>query len=319
MGTQEETTKFLQEFELSFNPANIEKSSVPVNILGYGEISTVLTFEESDFSHEAFKRLPLFSTAEEVEDYCNLYLEYNQLLKDVGVETPVSHAYWVKGHEGRFVAYLSQERLLREAIGNKIIQQHSREESLILLRLVLDKMHKLWKQNEDNNELILGLDSQISNWAIKNYDNRQNISENSKLLFIDTSTPFIRKNGVEQMNPLLFLQSAPPVIRPVLRKFFLQEIMDRYYDFRLVLIDLIANLYKEQCVDLIPDWLEVVNHANQELLSGNTITKEEIEKYYKEDKFIWQLFLGVRRANRFMNTKILGKRYEFTLPGQIER
>ncbi|GMT46239.1 MAG: hypothetical protein IEMM0006_2071 [bacterium] len=319
MATKEETTKFLQEFERSFNPVNIQMSPIPVSVLGHGEISTVVTFEESDFSNEAFKRLPLFSTAEEVEDYCNLYLEYNQLLKDVGIETPVSHAYWVKGHKGRFVAYLSQERLPREAIGNKIIQQHSREESLILLRLVLDKMRKLWQQNRDNNELILGLDSQISNWAIKNYDSRQDISEESSLLFIDTSTPFIRKNGVEQMNALLFLQSAPPVMRPVLRKFFLQDIMDRYYDFRLVLIDLIANLYKEQCADLIPDWLEVANRENQEFLSGNTITEKEVEKYYKEDKFIWQLFLGVRRANRFMNTKILGNRYEFTLPGEIER
>jgi len=317
MATQEETTKFLQEFELTFNPANIEKSPVPVNVLGYGEISTVVTFEESDFSHEAFKRLPLFSTAEEVEGYCNLYMEYNQLLKNIGIETPVSHAYWVRGHEGRFVAYLSQERLLRKAIGNKIIQQHSREESLILLKLVLVKMRKLWQQNDE--ALMLGLDSQISNWAIKNYDNGQHISKESKLLFIDTSTPFIRKNGVEQMNALLFLQSAPPVIRPILYKFFLQEVMDRYYDFRLVLIDLIANLFKEQRADLIPAWLEVANNENQEFLSGNTITEKEIEKYYKEDKFIWQLFLGVRRANRFMNTRILGKRYEFTLPGQTER
>lgn len=317
MATQEETTKFLQEFELSFNPVNIEKSPIPVNVLGYGEISTVVTFEEPDFSHEAFKRLPLFSTTEEVEGYCNLYLEYNQKLAEAGIETPVSHAFWVRGHEGRYVAYLSQERLLREAIGNKIIQQHSREESSILLKLVLDKMRKLWQQN--NPELILGLDAQISNWAIKNYDNGQKISQDSKLLFIDTSTPFIRKQGVEQMNPLLFLQSAPPVIRPVLRKFFLQEVMDRYYDFRLVAIDLVANLHKEQRSDLIPAWLEVINAEKDEFLSDNSITEKEIEKYYKEDKFIWQLFLGVRRANRFMNTKILGKRYEFTLPGQIER
>ena len=47
--------------------------------------------------------------------------------------------------------------------------------------------------------------------------------------------------------------------------------------------------------------------------------QKEVEKYYKEDKFIWQLFLGVRRANRFMNTKILGKQYEFTLPEEIKR
>jgi len=317
MASYEETTTFLQEFEQHFNPAEIDKSPVPVNILGYGEISTVVTFEGPDFSTQAFKRLPLFSSAEQARDYCDLYLEYNRRLEEAGIETPACQAYWVKGHEGRYVAYLSQERLIPESIGNKIILHHSREESLVLLKLVLDKMRQMWRQNTD--ALMLGLDSQISNWAIKNYEKDQKISEKSGLLFIDTSTPFIRKNGVEKMNALLFLQSAPPVMRPVLRKFFLQDIMDRYYDFRLVLIDLIANLYKEQRADLIPDWLEVANNEAQDFLSGNAITEKEIEKYYKEDKFIWQLFLGVRRANRFINTKVLGKRYEFTLPGKIKR
>ncbi len=59
-----------------------------------------------------------------------------------------------------------------------------------------------------------------------------------------------------------------------------------------------------------------LGHRNPQIIE--TLIKAT-EKYYKEDKFIWQLFRGVRRANRFMNTRILGKRYEFTLPGQIER
>jgi len=62
-----------------------------------------------------------------------------------------------------------------------------------------------------------------------------------------------------------------------------------------------------------------VNTPGKDYLSGTNITLKEIEKYYKEDKFNWQLFLSVRRMDRFLNTKLLGKRYEFTLPGTIKR
>ncbi len=317
MATQDTTTEFLQDFERNFDPSNIEQSPVPVTVLGYGEISTVVAFEDPEFVQQAFKRLPIFFSAEEAGSYCKLYLEYNRLLNNLEIDPPESNAYWVKGHEDRYVAYLSQERLEAGAIGNKLIHSRGREESLVLLRLVLEKMRKLWTANNDT--LRLGLDAQISNWAIKDYDKAQKITEESNLFFIDTSTPFIRKEGKEQMNPLLFLKSAPPVMRPILRKFFLQEIMDRYYDFRLVAIDLVANLYKEQRPDLIADWLEAINNENLEYLSGKQITEKEVEKYYKEDKFIWQLFLGVRRANRFINKSLLHRRYEFTLPGKIKR
>lgn len=317
MESHNKITDFLQKFENNFNPTNVNESPIPVAVLGYGEISTVLSFNEGPYTNLAFKRLPLFSTRQEASDYARLYIEYNDLLRQVGIVTPRSDAFWVKGHQKKHVAYLSQDRLNSAAIGNKIIHQHSKQESLQLFELVLDQMIKLWHHNHDG--LLLGLDAQISNWAVKNYEASSPITENTELLFIDTSTPFIRKQGVEQMNPLLFLQSAPRPMRPILRKFFLQDIMDRYYDFRLVAIDLVANLYKEQRADLIPECIHLVNTLGKDYLSDSKLTLKEIEKYYKEDKFIWQLFLSVRRMDRFLNTKLLGKRYEFTLPGKIKR
>jgi hypothetical protein len=179
-------------------------------------------------------------------------------------------------------------------------------------------MINLWKNNSTNNSIKLGLDCQISNWAIKNYCETEKIDTKTPLLFIDTSTPFIRKAGIEQMNPLLFLQSAPKPMRFVLEKFFLKDVMDRYYDYRLVNIDLLANLFKEQRADLIPQCLELANSTGKDLLD-KAIEFKEIESYYKEDKFIWQLFLGARRADRFIQTKLLKNRYEFTLPGKIKR
>ncbi len=316
MADQKKITEFLQAFEMHFDPAHIEKSPVPVTVLGYGEISTVVAFDDPAVSGEAFKRLPLFSSEKEARNYCDLYLEYNRLLQAAGVDTPESRGYVVKG-KGRYVAYLGQRQLPAETIGNKIIQTCSAAESLTLLRKVLARMRGLWLKNTDT--LRLGLDSQISNWSLSGYRPGEPLDGTVGLLYLDTSTPFIRKNGTEQMNPLLFLQSAPPVIRPVLRKFFLQDVMDRFYNFRLTAIDLTANLYKEQKPELIPLWLEVINEENRELLENRPLTEKEVEKFYKEDKFIWQLFLAVRRANRFVNTKMLHQRYEFTLPGKIKR
>ena len=49
------------------------------------------------------------------------------------------------------------------------------------------------------------------------------------------------------------------------------------------------------------------------------LTKTEVDKYYREDKLIWVVFLGLRRLDRFFSTRLLWKRYEFILPGKIKR
>ena len=319
MSDPQRTQHFLQEFENDFDPVHPEGSKTPVHILGYGEISTVICFDLPGYEHMAYKRLPLFSSDTEAKNYCRLYLEYNERLSSSGVTTPLSTACYVKGHNGLYVAYLGQEKLNPRSIGNKILHSGSEEDIQQLFQRVLDTMISLWRHNQQHPEMLLGLDSQISNWAMKNYSPGRPINTQTPICFIDTSTPFIRKNGIEQMNAELFLQSAPKPFRGLLKKFFLTEIMDRYYDFRLVAIDLAANLYKEQRPDLIPGLIDLVNDLGREFLEGKPISHKEVERYYKEDKFIWKLFLGVRRADRFISTRLLGRRYEFTLPGKIVR
>jgi hypothetical protein len=50
-----------------------------------------------------------------------------------------------------------------------------------------------------------------------------------------------------------------------------------------------------------------------------SINIKEVEKYYKEDKLIWTLFLAFRKFDRWLSTKILHRQYEFILPGKIKR
>ena len=86
---------------------------------------------------------------------------------------------------------------------------------------------------------------------------------------------------------------------------------------KLVGTDLAANLFKEKKSDLIPDTIEIIN--KNLLGEEDNLSASEVEKYYKEDKLIWSLFLAFRKIDRWLKTFLLRKRYEFILPDKIER
>ena len=132
----------------------------------------------------------------------------------------------------------------------------------------------------------------------------------------------MRLTGVEQLNAELFLRSAPPYLAWILRMLFLQDVVTRYYDPRKVTIDLIANFYKEQRSELVP---ELVAAANTYIkgegadLGMAEIAEKEVSDYYREDELIWRLYLGMRRFDRFVRKKMLGMEYPYILPGKINR
>jgi len=108
----------------------------------------------------------------------------------------------------------------------------------------------------------------------------------------------------------------------LIRWLFLEEVMTRYYDFRRVTIDLIANFYKEQRPEFIPMLMDTANRffAAQEAQSGMApITQKEIVSYYREDATIWRVYLAFRKIDRFLHLKILRRPYVYILPGKIKR
>jgi hypothetical protein len=129
----------------------------------------------------------------------------------------------------------------------------------------------------------------------------------------------MRRNGVEQLNPELFLRTAPSFLVWVIRWLFLREVMERYYHTRDIFLDLVANLHKEGRPDLIPALLEMVN-AKLDRLSPPPapISADEARAYYERDALIWRLFLRLRRVDQSL-CRLRGRRYEYILPGPIRR
>lgn len=303
----------IQEFERGLDPQHPERSAIPARILGYGEISTVFEIDTEGLRDFAFKRLPLFYSHAEVEKYTAVFLEYNRLLEhEIGIRLPAHDHIIVTNTQGKPVFYIVQQKLPAESIGNRILQRAARDEMQALLRRVLREARKVWDFNRKQNRLEVAIDGQISNW----------VASDDALLYVDTSTPLFRMNGIEQLDTELFLRSAPSFLVWILRLLFLKDVVNRYYDFHRVAVDLVANFYKEQRADLIPDAIHIVNDffTNEAReLNIAPLTEKEVRDYYKEDAFIWSLYFTMRKIDRFLRTRVLRGEYPYILPEKIVR
>ncbi len=313
----------LKKLEKSIDTSNPEKGEVPIKILGYGEIS--LVFELLNNPEQiAYKRIPIFDNETQVERHIWAYNEYNRILnEDVGLNLPEYDVAWFKDDEGKIQFYCIQERIPSESVGNRVIHDLSTEDIETLILLVMREMKKVWSYSKNHKIIDLGLDGQISNFSIIDYDpNNPKVDFNTKLLYLDTSTPMFRINGIEAMEGVLFLKSTPWFLSPLVKAAFLDEVIDRYYDLRLVIIDLIANFYKEQRPELIPGIIRLINNFFKDEASEfnmEPITFIEVDKYYKNDKMIWVIFQKARQIDRYIKTKLTHKKYNFYLPGKIQR
>jgi len=299
----------LIRFERGLDPKHPEASAVPATLLGYGEISAIFEIEGTE--GVACKRMPLFSEREQAKAYENLYREYCRHLKEAGLELP-EDGTTILEVEGRPIGlYIIQRRLPAERFGHRLIHSLDTPQIMKLLELVVRKIAAVWVFNDKHRPALeLAIDGQISNWVWPD-------ESSPRLLYVDTSTPLLRKEGTEQLDPELFLKSAPSFLRWVIRLLFLRDVMNRYYVPRLVYTDLAANFFKEQRDGLVPAVLEVINAS---LPPGvPPLTYREIEKYYKDDKTIWKVFQSFRRFDRWLKTGLFRKRYEFILPGKIQR
>lgn len=300
----------LQRFEEGLNPQRIEQSEIPAQLLGYGEISAIFRIKGDD--RAAYKRMPLFSEKDAAEKYVGLYQDYCRLLGEAGLSLPDTDTAIIHAPGRPVVVYIAQELLPADYFGHHLIRTLDEKSCFQLVEQVAGEIAKVWHYNAASApDVELALDGQISNWV------GQDAGREDGLVYIDTSTPLLRLAGIEQMDPEPLLKSAPGFLRWILRWLFVDDVINRYYDHQQVLIDIAANFYKEQRPELIPGTVEIFN---QRLLEGQKpLTTKDVEKYYRQDKMIWQLFLAFRRVDRFLTTNLMRKRYEFILPGKIER
>jgi len=316
--------ELLKRFEKGLDPRYPQKNPIPAKILGYGEMSTIFEIDHETQRGLAYKRMPIFRTQQEMDQYEQIYKEYNYLLNDeLDIHVPEFTSVRIVPEKGNLMIYNVQRKLPTESICNSLLHSLDHESMKTLMLAVLREFKKVWAFNKESKDIEIGIDGQISNWAVKDYTPGKNLAgQTIELYYIDTSTPLYKKNGLEQLNPELFLRSAPSFLVWLVKWLFLENVMTRYYDFHLVVVDLIANFYKEQRPGYIPLLIDTANaffseEAKEFALSP--ITLKEVRAYYREDAMIWRIYLAFRKIDRFIHNQILHKPYVYILPGKIKR
>jgi hypothetical protein len=323
-------TALYKRFIRDLRPLYHEQSNL--SIIGYGEISTVMEISKGGFLDSGnrhlppkdqewiWKKMPPFPSLEEALSFEKLYQEYRRIIvEEVGIDVPEQRIACFP-FKDQYMVYAGQKRIDPSRVCHHLIRNLDHGEAITLFRLLLTKFGLLHSFNHSEGTVRIGFDGQLSNWVhIPGKKSRGSISADDDLFYVDTSSPLIRINGVEQLNVELFIKNAPSFLRYLLKKLFLQEVVDRYYDLRSVLIDLIGNLHKEQRSDLIDDYIDLANEFIREKNMGPELTRKEIDTYYSRDANIWRFYQTARRIDKFFIEKILRKRYNLRLPGKVER
>ena len=305
-----ETEKLLA-FENQLNPLSPEGGEIPAEVLGYGEISAILKI--SGMPDIAFKRLPPFANNAQRDDYQQGVIRYCHELKNrFDIDVVEFEFCPLNNVKGESILYMAQPCLDGDGFGNAQVAALSGSDLMECISPVIDTYLHIAKIQGEKDGFKLGIDGQISNWHFRPLA--------QKPRYVDISTPFLRQNGKEVMDPELFLQAVPKLLSGLVKKLFLQEVLDRYYDMRAVLIDLLANLHKEQQAEKIDLLVLLINQKiSEQGVNIKPITRKEVDDYYKSDARIWRLFLALRRLDRFVTTKFLRRTYNFILPGAIQR
>jgi hypothetical protein len=283
------------------------------NVLGWGEISTVAEIgglQITGWRHPktgapmpvVYKKMPPFLDRAEAEAFVGHYREYNRVLgEEVGIEVPHFDARIVEPEQGRVLIFVVQERVDPASVGHEILRDISPQAAERLYVAILHNYEKLFCFNRAcaDSGYQVGLDGQIPNWAVDGYGgDPEALTGEERLLYLDTNVPMLRVGGQDVVSTDMYFQALPGSARwPIKRLNIDQEVMDRYFQMRTIMLDFLGNLIVRHRGDLLPRLVQISNEA----LAGpfavgefEPFTVGEVEKYYRSDVATWRLWRSLK-------------------------
>lgn len=287
----------LEVLEERFQKAFATGHAEGLDVIGYGEITSVVAWAGSD-GMVAAKRLPTFRAGEGVEAYLALLEDYLTGLRAADVSV-VPTSFQTLRLDGRDVAvYLVQPLLSPENVGHAYLRGATEQQAVRLF-------DRVFERTEAAIGARIGIDAQISNWAVDGDD----------LVYFDVTTPLLKDDhGVDRIDVDIFLASLPWALRGIVKRFLVVGIIEDYFDVRTTILNLVAQFHKERLISLIPLALE---RANRRL--SDPIGADEVKRYYGSDARMWELLQRLRRIDRWWHHKVRRRPYPFLLPGKIDR
>lgn len=302
------------QLEAALDPTAPEATGM--DVLAYGEISVALVAPDCPaLAGLVAKRMAGFGDESRAARYADLVAEYTARLGALGVPVVPTTVVPVRRPDRGPVVYLLQPLLPAESLGDSLLRTADDAALAEAVTAVLGRVGAVLAANMRSPYDELAVDAQLSNWSI---------SATGPVL-LDVGTPFIRRAGRHEFDAEILLSAVPPGIRSwYRRKGTANQYMDDYFAARLVAVDLLGNFVKEGAIDRLPTGLTAVNSwlagAAADITGefSGPVTTSEVSEYYRADAATLDLFLRVRRLDRWIRQR-LRQPYDFVLPGPVAR
>ncbi len=322
----------LGEFEARLDPSRVEQQP-GVDVLGYGEVSVALRLAELPGS--VAKRMAGFVDADAAARYARLVDAYVQLLTAAGIRVVDTSALVVPRRGRPPVVYLLQPAMAPGRLGQALVHDPN---PLVLdeaIAAVLEQIVRLRRFDALRGGARVAVDAQLSNWWFPPPSEAAHAQPDGPVL-LDVGTPILTDEGdridrrgravrrrTHRFEQEWILRSGPVGVRTAFRLAgTVPGYLDDYLEPRTAALDLLGNLVKEGRPDRVARGVRVVNawigeHADL-MPVGEPVTVAEVQRYYRSDAALMALYLRLRRADRAAH-RLLGRPYDFVLPGPISR
>jgi len=305
----------LADLERRLDPAAPERTE-GLAVIAYGEVSACLRV--AGLPGFVSKRMSGFADAAAAQRYADLVREYLAALASAGVAVVDTHLVPVERPGRPPVVHLVQPELPADTLGHRLLVTADDATVADAVGRVLATTLRLATANRDRGDgLEVAVDGQLSNWSFP-------APAKQPPVLVDVGTPFLRRDGEHRLDLELLHRPIPPGIRAYYRwRGEVGAYVDEYFDPRLVAVDLLGNFHKEGRPDRIPLGVAAVNrwladHADV-VWEQPPVTVDEVRRYYEKDAGLLALYLRLRKADRFLRTRLLRRPYDYVLPERVDR
>lgn len=263
-----------------------------MEIIGAGEITCVVAWRG-----HACKRLPPFTDPARVSAYEQLLGEYLAALNQAGVSTLPTTLVRITNRD-RLVAYLVQPRIPAGNGMPRWMLGVPMSEAVAMAARVLDLVRGC-------NAAGVGIDANLSNWLV----------QDGQPVYLDVSTPMLRDAaGRHRLDTEIFVATLPAIVRGVVRKYFVNDLLDRYFVTRSVYENLIGDLPNTQLDHFTA---RLLTEANARL--DQPLTLKQIAAYRREDRLTWRTIRQLLKLEQFWRRTVLRSPHPHLLPSQFTR